>query len=183
MKLDKKKLRKKFLNSRDMIRNRFSKEKKIKNNLQSLLNANTMLTSVYYPVRSEVNLESFVRLMQKNNHRFALPIIHEKGSHLLFKEWRMNEELKIDKYNIKVPVNNIFVEPKILIVPILAFDKNKNRLGYGGGYYDRTILFLEKKYKILKLGVAFDEQQANIVPVKNYDKKMDVIITQSRILT
>ena len=80
------------------------------------------------------------------------------------------------------PSINVYSTPKILLVPMLAFDKSKNRLGYGGGYYDRTISFLEKKNKILKFGVAFDEQEIKKVPTMRFDKKMDLILTPTKII-
>ena len=80
------------------------------------------------------------------------------------------------------PSIKFYATPKILIVPMLAFDKNKDRLGYGGGYYDRTISFLEKNSKILKFGVAFDEQEIKKVPTMSFDKKMDLILTPTKII-
>jgi 5-formyltetrahydrofolate cyclo-ligase len=73
--------------------------------------------------------------------------------------------------------------PRVLIVPLVAFDSNKNRLGYGGGYYDRTISFLEKKGEVFKIGVGFDEQEVKNLPFYQYDKKLDVVVTPSRLIT
>lgn len=80
------------------------------------------------------------------------------------------------------PENNHFCEPTSIIIPLLGFDINKNRLGYGGGFYDRTIEFLEKKKKVLKIGVAFEEQEINTVPSMKYDKKLDLIVTPNRVI-
>ena len=78
--------------------------------------------------------------------------------------------------------DNTFIEPSLLLIPLIAFDLKKNRIGYGGGYYDRTISFLEKKRNIITIGVAFDEQQIEKVPTMQYDKKLNYIITQTRII-
>ena len=74
------------------------------------------------------------------------------------------------------------IYPDILLVPLVAFDKNLNRLGYGGGYYDRVINKLSKKKDILKIGLALSVQKINNVPVTKYDKKLDYIVTDKYIL-
>ncbi len=178
----KKILRKKFIKSRNLIKNKCAKENEISDKLKNLLTLNKIPTSVYYSVRSEVNLDGFIKYMHANDQKVVLPVINKINSHLVFKEWKINESLKIGKYNIMVPSNNSFLNPKILLIPMLAFDLNKNRIGYGGGYYDRTISILDKKSKIVKIGIAFDEQQTKKVPTMIFDKKMDLIVTQSRIL-
>ena len=103
------------------------------------------------------------------NQQKVFPVINKINSPLLFKEWKADDKLISGKYGIMIP--SIKHNSKILIVPI-AFDKNKDRLGYGGGYYDRTISFLEKNSKILKFGAAFDEQEIKKVPTMSFDKKM-----------
>ena len=100
---------------------------------------------------------------------------------MLFKEWKADDKLIPGKYGIMTPSIKVYSTPKILIVPMLAFDKNKDRLGYGGGYYDRTISF-RKNSKILKFGVAFDEQEIKKVPTMSFDKKMDLILTPTKII-
>ena len=177
------KLRKKFLKKRSLISNRFLKEEKINQNLCDIFSSINLVTSLYYSVRFEVNLKKISNFMHANKRKVVLPIIINKKSHLLFREWRRDDELKKDFYDIMVPKNGYFLEPKVLLIPMLAFDLNKNRLGYGGGFYDRTISFLENKNKILKFGIAFDEQESTIIPVDKNDKKMDAIITQTRIIT
>ena len=69
------------------------------------------------------------------------------------------------------------VYPDVLLIPLLAFDKNLNRLGYGGGYYDRLIERLSKKKNILKIGLAFSIQEIDKVPTNMYDQKLDYIVT------
>jgi 5-formyltetrahydrofolate cyclo-ligase len=81
------------------------------------------------------------------------------------------------------PNNEIILIPNIILIPLVGFDESKNRIGYGGGYYDRTIEYLEKKNDVLKLGVAFDEQETIKIPNGKYDKKLDIIITQTRLIT
>ena len=80
------------------------------------------------------------------------------------------------------PDTEIKVIPNIILVPLVGFDLCKNRLGYGGGYYDRTIEYLEKKNEVLKIGVAFDEQEIVKIPNEKYDKRLDIIATPTRLI-
>ncbi len=178
----KSKLRKKFIKLRNSIKHRSFKEKKIKQKLEQLINLNNVPVGVYMSVKSEVDISNFVKYLQKNNQKIALPIIYKLNSHLLFKQWRINEKLVFGKFNIKIPSNDILLNPKILLIPMVSFDSKKNRLGYGGGYYDKTISFFERNGSILKFGIAFDEQETEKVPSMEFDKKMDIIVTQSRII-
>ena len=175
-------LRKKFFLKRNKIINRKNKNKQISCRLKKLINANNLKTALYYSINNEVNLESFIKFMRLKKQIILLPVIERKNSHLVFREWKLGEKLIPGKFKIKIPQSNELQFPRILVIPMLAFDKNKNRLGYGGGYYDRTISFLEKRNQIMKFGVAFDEQESDSLPASRFDKKMDVIITQSRII-
>ena len=94
-----------------------------------------------------------------------------------FYKWSFNDLLEINKYGIPEPEIKNIVYPDILLIPLVAFDKNLNRLGYGGGYYDRLIAKLEKKKNIIKIGLALSCQQINRVPTNKYDKKLDYILT------
>ena len=97
--IQKKELRNKFINSRNLIKNKSLKENEIVNKLKNLLNLNKIPTSAYYSVNSEVNLNSFIRYMQSKDQRIVLPSINKINSYLVFKEWKENEKLIIDLLN------------------------------------------------------------------------------------
>ena len=99
-----------------------------------------------------------------------------------FYRWSFDDPLKINKYGIPEPFSKKLIYPDILLVPLVAFDKDLNRLGYGGGYYDRLIEKLSKKKKILKIGLALSVQKINSVPITKFDKKLDYIVTDKYIL-
>ena len=99
-----------------------------------------------------------------------------------FYKWSYREPLKINKYGIPEPESNFLVYPDIILVPIVAFDNNLNRLGYGAGYYDRLISKLSKKKKLLKIGLALSVQKINNIPTNKYDEKLDYIVTEKYIL-
>ena len=99
-----------------------------------------------------------------------------------FYKWNFSEPLKINKYGIPEPVTKNLVFPDILLIPLVAFDEKLNRLGYGGGYYDRLIEKLSKKKKIIKIGLALSVQRINKVPINKYDQKLDYIVTNKYII-
>ena len=92
-----------------------------------------------------------------------------------------NSSLKINNFGIPEPFKLKKITPSVLIVPIVAFDTNLNRLGYGGGFYDRYISKLEKTKKILKIGIALSCQKINKVPTDKFDKKMNYIFTEKKV--
>ena len=136
---DKQELRKRFFKIRDLIEDREYKEQKICNLLTSLNLKTNSVISGYYPIKNEVNILPFLKFLNKKEVIICLPSIEKKNSHLLFKKWEFGDRLIKGKFMINEPDHNEFIEPSVLLVPRLAFDKNKNRLGYGGGFYDRTI--------------------------------------------
>jgi 5-formyltetrahydrofolate cyclo-ligase len=95
-----------------------------------------------------------------------------------FFQWSSKDPLTINKYGIPEPTSKKIIYPNILLVPLLAFDKYLNRIGYGGGYYDRYIKKIKTKKKILTIGLAYSFQKVKEIPVNKYDKKLDYIITE-----
>jgi 5-formyltetrahydrofolate cyclo-ligase len=106
----------------------------------------------------------------------------KKNYDMNFYKWSFKEPLNINKYGIPEPESNILIYPDVLLVPLVAFDEKLNRLGYGGGFYDRLIKKLSKKKKILKIGLALATQKIKKVPITNYDQKLDYIVTNKYII-
>ena len=178
----KSKLRKKILRIRkntniknikldfDKIINLFKKEKITKKNIGG-----------YYPVNFELDDLNILKEFEKKNFNISLPKI-KKNFDMDFYKWSFNEPLKINKYGIPEPDSKRLVYPDILLIPLVAFDKKLNRLGYGGGYYDRFIKKLFKKKKVVKIGLALSSQKIDHVPINKYDQKLDYIVTNKYIL-
>ena len=99
-----------------------------------------------------------------------------------FFEWKNNDPLKINKYGINEPISIKKIYPDIIFVPMLAFDADLNRLGYGGGFYDRYLDKVKKIKKILKIGLAYSYQELKKIPINKHDKKLDFIITEKKII-
>jgi len=135
----------------------------------------------YYPVNFEVDDLELLKRLEKNKFNISLPVI-KKNFQMDFYKWSFSDPLKINKYGIPEPVIKNIVYPDIILVPLIAFDENLNRLGYGGGYYDRLIAKISKKKKIMKIGLALSVQKINEVPINKYDKRLDYIVTNKYIL-
>ncbi len=137
--------------------------------------------ALYYPCNFEINV---LKVLEHNNissQDILLPVT-EKRSHMNFFSWRKNDVLLVNKFGILEPVKTRAKVPDFMLVPILAFDKNKFRLGYGKGFYDRYLSKYLKRYKnILTIGVAFSFQKYHKLPVNKDDVKLDFILTEKGI--
>ena len=113
-----------------------------------------------------------------SNKNILLPVI-EKKNKMNFFSWKKNHVLLVNKFGILEPQKTKFNIPNLVLLPILAFDRNKYRLGYGKGFYDRFLNKYQKKISnILTVGVAFSFQKHNKLPVNNNDVKLDYILTE-----
>jgi 5-formyltetrahydrofolate cyclo-ligase len=135
----------------------------------------------YYPSNYEIDDLAILDLLEKKNFKVSLPII-KKDNQMNFYRWSRSDPLRVNKFGIPEPVSSKIFYPDILLVPLVAYDNNLNRLGYGGGYYDRFIEKLEKTKKIIKIGLAFSFQKISSIPIDQYDKRLDFIITEKEIL-
>jgi len=135
----------------------------------------------YYPVNFEVDDLILLKKFEKKKFDISLPVI-KKNFKMDFYKWSFSDPLKINKYGIPEPETKNIVYPDVILVPLVAFDKNLNRLGYGGGYYDRLIKKLSKKKKIIKIGLAISVQKIDKVPINIYDQKLDYIVTNKYIV-
>jgi len=135
----------------------------------------------YYPSNYEIDDLAILDLLEKKNFNVSLPII-KKDNQMNFYRWSRSDPLRVNKFGIPEPVSSKIFYPDILLVPLVAYDNNLNRLGYGGGYYDRYIEKLEKTKKIIKIGLAFSFQKILSIPIDQYDKRLDFIITEKEIL-
>ena len=138
--------------------------------------------ALYYPTSYELNILNILEVEFLKKTKFLLPIINDKYS-MHFYEWKKKDVLNVNKYGILEPLKSKPITPNIILVPLLAFDKFKNRLGYGKGFYDK---FLKKnnknKSKIISIGVAFSFQKYHKLPVNNKHVKLDYILTEKGII-
>ena len=135
----------------------------------------------YYPFNHELEILNILGELEKKNYIFSLPKI-SKNNEMNFFKWSKNEPLKINKYGIPEPISNKKIYPNVLLIPLVGFDYHFNRLGYGGGYYDRYLLKRKTKKELFKIGVGFSFQKVKNIPVDKHDQKLDCIITEKTVL-
>ena len=135
----------------------------------------------YYPINSEIGCLDILKKLEKNNFKISLPVTM-KNNDMDFYEWSFQDILKVSYKGIPEPNTKKKVFPDVLIVPLVGFDNNKFRLGYGGGFYDRYIAKLSNFKKVLTIGLAFSFQEIKKIPINKYDKKLDFILTNQGII-
>ena len=176
--MNKSKLRSKILKLRK--KNEFKKIKIKTENILFFLKKNNIKSrniGGYYPCNYEIDDLEILNSLRKKKFKVSLPII-KNNNQMDFFEWSLKNPFKVNKYGITEPMLSKKSFPEIIFIPLVAFDRQLNRLGYGGGFYDRYIEKLEIKKKVFKVGFAFSFQELKEVPVNNYDKKLDLIITE-----
>ena len=137
--------------------------------------------ALYYPSNFELNVLKFLENDFIKNESFLLPAIERKNS-MNFYSWKKNQALFVNKFGMLEPQKTLIKIPNLILVPILAFDKHKFRLGYGKGFYDRYLnKFLNKFKDILTIGVAFSFQKHHKLPRDKKDVKLNYILTEKGI--
>ena len=138
---------------------------------------NNKIIGGYYPYNYELDIIKILEKFEKKKYSISLPKI-KKNFQMDFFEWSVKNPLIINKYGIPEPISNKVIYPDILLVPLVAFDKQLNRIGYGGGFYDRYINKVKKSKKIITIGLAYSFQKVKEIKIKDYDIKLDFVITE-----
>lgn len=137
----------------------------------------SFVVSAYCAIGDEIDALAVAALLP---NRLVLPVMQGKGKPLLFRSWAPGEPLQTRIWNICEPLPDApAIDPDIVMVPLLAFDARGIRLGYGGGFFDRTLARLRAARPIVAVGLAFDEQEVDTVPHEPYDQPLDCVLTPS----
>ena len=131
----------------------------------------------YYAYNYEINIMSILEKFEKLDYSVSLPKIN-KNSKMNFFHWSTKDPMKVNKYGIPEPVSLKIKWPDILLVPLLAYDASLNRIGYGGGFYDRYIARIKRKKNIITIGLAYSFQKVKKIPNNRHDMKLDFVITE-----
>jgi 5-formyltetrahydrofolate cyclo-ligase len=132
--------------------------------------------SFYWPMGDEADPRALANALAARGHMLALPVVVAKRSPLHFRTWREGEALIVHSFGMhEPPASAARVMPEVFLVPLLAFDARGTRLGYGGGFYDRTLHSLASKRAI---GVAFAGQEVETLPCHAHDHPLDAVITE-----
>jgi 5-formyltetrahydrofolate cyclo-ligase len=138
------------------------------------------VVSGYYPMEGEIWPLPLMAALSAKGHALALPVIQGKADPLLFRAWTPGDTLIAGMWGIREPApERPAVLPDIVLVPLLAFDARGYRLGYGGGYYDRTLRHLRSLKPITAVGLGLDALEVDAVPHLDYDERLDWILTPS----
>jgi 5-formyltetrahydrofolate cyclo-ligase len=131
----------------------------------------------YHPFRDEADPRGLMSALSALGHTLALPCVVAARTALVFRRWAMGVKLKPNAYGIaEPPVSAAEITPAVVLVPLLAFDGEGHRLGYGGGYYDRTF---ESLRGVRVIGIAYSGQEFANVPREPHDHRLDAVVTEN----
>jgi 5-formyltetrahydrofolate cyclo-ligase len=143
---------------------------------EALSSRGTHLIGFYWPFRGEYDPRGIMGTLREQGTRLALPVIVERGQPLIFREWQPGSLMRQGVWNVPVPENGEAVLPDLLVVPLVGFDAQGYRLGYGGGFYDRTIASMTTKPRTI--GVGFELGRLETIYPQSHDIALDNIITE-----
>jgi len=136
--------------------------------------------SLYWPFRGEPDMRPWMETVNARGGRTALPVVVEKGRPLVFRAWKQGDRLEKGVWNIPVPAEGDPVLPDIVVSPVVGVDPNRYRLGYGGGFYDRTLAAMPRKP--LVVGIGYELQRIPTIYPQAHDIPMDKVVTEARSL-
>ena len=138
--------------------------------------------SAYWPLRDELDVSKLLADLHDEGIICALPVVVAKASPLIFRRWRPGDALVSTDFGLAEPSSSApEIDPRILLVPLLAIDVAGNRLGYGAGYYDRTLAELRARGPVAAIGMAFEAQRVAALPVDGYDQPLDWLVTEQSV--
>ena len=132
----------------------------------------------FSPIGDEINIWPLLKILRTEGQRVALPVVTGVDLPLIFREWTPGCEMETDQYGVSFPAKGQTLSPQIILVPLLAFTPQGVRLGYGGGYYDRTLAALRLKGDVFACGVAYAGQEVAKLPTDAHDERLDGMLTE-----
>jgi len=132
--------------------------------------------ALYWPFRGEPDLRGWAETVRARGGHIALPVVIEKGRPLIFRHWKPGEKLEKGVWNIPIPANGEPVLPDVVVSPVVGFDGGSYRLGYGGGFYDRTLASMPRRPRVV--GVGYELQRIPTIYPQQHDIPMDVVLTE-----
>jgi len=184
----KKKLRKILTQKRSLIKKNSKKEFSLQvfNKLIESINFDEIkYVASFISIRSEISTNQLNEKIIELKRTLSFPVIEKNSQELIFKKSLSNENFKLGKYDIPEPTNeNKEILPQLFFVPCLGFDLNGYRVGYGGGFYDKTFAkFKRLNLKFYTVGFSFDDQKQKEIPRENFDYKLDFVLTEKQLYT
>lgn len=146
--------------------------------LASRVYTGAAIISGYCPIRTEIDVFPLMTALHAAGHQICVPVIEGPGLPLAFREWWPGVSMEAGAFGAEVPVDTDVLTPDLLIAPLLLFDLQGWRLGYGGGFYDRTLELLRAQRRTRAYGFAYAAQQIYAVPTEPTDQRLDGIATE-----
>lgn len=141
------------------------------------------IVSGYWPGRSELDIRPLMEALHRKGHPIGLPVVTGRGNPLVFREWAPGDALETKPFGLQEPpASAAEVTPRVLLVPFLAFDREGYRIGYGAGYYDRTLAKLRAQGAVLAVGVGYSAQQTERLPHDGHDERLDRVVTEAGVV-
>jgi 5-formyltetrahydrofolate cyclo-ligase len=145
--------------------------------------ASGTIVSGFMPMRSEISPLPLMQKLAKAGAQLTLPKIAGRGKPLVMRAWQWGAPLDAGQWGIREPKADApEMEPDIVLVPLLAFDRAGHRIGYGAGYYDMTIAGLRARKAIATIGLAFAAQEVAAVPAAPHDARLDLVLTEHEVI-
>ena len=142
-----------------------------------------MTVSGFMSLKTEINPLPLMQKLAEQGARLALPVVDGRGKPLIMRQWEWGGPLASGVWGIREPKPDApEVDPDIVLVPLLAFDRTGHRIGYGAGYYDMTIAGLRAKKPVTAVGIAFAAQEIASVPVTSRDARLDLVLTEKEVI-
>jgi 5-formyltetrahydrofolate cyclo-ligase len=137
------------------------------------------VVSIYHPMKDELDTKPLAEALAARGFALALPVTPRRRGVLTFRSYRDGDPLREDRYGIMTPAEDApEVRPMLIVTPLLAFTRDGRRLGYGGGYYDRTLAAFRAEADVLAVGYAFAAQEIDHLPTTPRDQRLDWIVTE-----
>lgn len=134
----------------------------------------------YWPVRGEIDPRPLMETFMLEQSQLALPVVVAKDAPLQFRAWHPDDTLEAGAFGIDVPgPKRPVLTPSLLLVPLVAFDTRCHRIGYGAGFYDRTLEALRTSGPVLAVGLAYEGQRVAKVPAGRHDVALDYVVTEA----
>lgn len=138
------------------------------------------IVSGFWAIRDEIDCIPLLMRLSDDGYRCALPRVIGRNRPLVFRSWSPGDDLVETTWGIMEPAETApALVPDIVLVPLLAFDAQGFRLGYGGGFYDRSLEEIRRSKPVIAVGIAFDEQKVDAIPHNAYDQPLDWVLTPS----
>ena len=145
--------------------------------------AHRCVVSGYVPIGSEIDGMGLLEQLHGRGFTIGLPLVTAPATALTFLEYQPGDRLVKGDFDVLTPEHDVAtVIPELLLVPLLAFDRRGYRLGYGGGFYDRTLAGLRRQVTIKAIGLAFSGQEADAIPHDGFDQPLDGVLCENGLI-